>query len=462
MGLTGFVLAAAFATCLVGAAAASAADQIYWGTGGAVRFGPLSGGTGMDLFSDSNFPTGEAIDAAAGKIYYDHNDANTITVGNLDGSGTPTDLFTAENQPLGNMGIDVAAGKLYWTDYGSGLVRVGNLDGTGTPQTLFSSEDGAIGVAIDPASGKMYWADYSSGLIREGNLNGTGTPQTLFSGESEAYGVAIDIAAGKIYWAVQTGQVRVGNLDGSGTAQTLFDSEGDPTGLALDPSAGKVYWADQLAAGTVRVGSLGGTGAQTLFSGESDPVSPVVLRAPVGGGAPTISGASAPGSTVTCSQGSWAPDLVGAYLYRAPRSFSYSWQLNGNPVSGTTNTITASSPGSYACIVTATNQAGSANQTSAPFTVGTGCQDQAGAYNQGFKAGFNAGFRKGFNAGYRVGFQRGFGSHAIAATPTYPACNAQFNQGFDTAFDKGFKRGFKSGFKPGFNRGFKAKHRRHG
>lgn len=324
----------------------------------------------------------------------------------------------------------------------STAVRFGPLSG-GTGATLFSDSSFTTGEAIDVVGGKIYWADQNS--------------------------ASIDTAAGKIYWADQTGQVRVGNLDGSGTAQTLFDGEGDTSGVAVDPSAGKVYWGTQAA---IRVGNTDGTGAQTLFSEGTNPVSPVLLRAPVGAGAPTISGSSVPGGTLTCSQGSWAPDLVGAFLYRVPRSFSYSWQLNGTPITATTSTITASSAGSYTCIVTGTNQAASANQTSAPFTVSpsNACQDQTGAYDQGFNSGFDSGFGRGFKAGYHSGFQRGFaagsGSHSIAATPTYPACNAQFDQGFQTAFDKGFNRGFKSGFKPGFKAGFKAgvkaKHHKHG
>ncbi len=159
------------------------------------------------------------------------------------------------------------------------------------------------------------------------------------------------------------------NLNGTGTAQTLFSGQGVTSGVALDPSAAKIYWGTQAE---VRAGNSNGTGgAQTLFSGESVPVSPVLLRGPQGTGAPTISGASATGSTLTCSQGSWAPDLAGAFLYRAPRSFSYSWQLNGSPISGTASTLTASSPGNYTCTVTATNQAGSATQTSAAFAVST-------------------------------------------------------------------------------------------
>jgi hypothetical protein len=82
-----------------------------------------------------------------------------------------------------------------------------------------------------------------------------------------------------------------------------------------------------------------------------------------------VGGASA-GSTLSCSQGTWAADLLGAFLYRAPRGFSYSWTRDGATIPGaTSNTIVASSAGEYACQVTAHNQAGEAAQTSAPFTV---------------------------------------------------------------------------------------------
>ncbi len=305
------------ALSLAAAGAASAADELYWGNGSALRSGPLGGGSGSNLFADSNFPTGEAIDVKAGKIYWDLNDLGAIRVGNLDGTGTAQNLpFAGLSRPLGNMGIDTAAGKLYWADYSGNKISVGNLNGTGA-QTLFSGESGPIGVAIDLTTGKIYWADWGSGTIRVGNLDGSGTPQTLFSGESDPYGVAIDTAAGRIYWANQGGTIRVGNLNGTGTAQTLFSGEAEPSGIALDAPAGKVYWGDQ-GSGTIRVGNASGTGAQTLFSGENDPVSPVLLEGPAPTGAPAISGPSTPGSTLTCSEGSWAPDLLGGFLYRVP------------------------------------------------------------------------------------------------------------------------------------------------
>jgi hypothetical protein len=76
------------------------------------------------------------------------------------------------------------------------------------------------------------------------------------------------------------------------------------------------------------------------------------------------------GSVLSCSQGAWAPDLLGSFLYRAPQGFAYQWSLGGADIAGATqNFHTAAAPGSYACRVTAKNQAGSTPQTSARLAV---------------------------------------------------------------------------------------------
>jgi PKD domain len=62
--------------------------------------------------------------------------------------------------------------------------------------------------------------------------------------------------------------------------------------------------------------------------------------------------------------------VLGASLYRAPQSFAYQWALNGADIPGASSgTYIPSSPGSYTCRVTATNQAGSSSQTSSAHVV---------------------------------------------------------------------------------------------
>ncbi|TML37084.1 MAG: YncE family protein [Actinobacteria bacterium] len=262
---------------------------------------------------------------AADSIYWS-NSGGKIRVGNLNGSGTPMDLFsTSEHSPYG-VAINPRAGKIYWANaVASGKIRVGNLNGSGTPMDLFptTTEDVPFGVAIDPAAGKIYWAnDVSAGKIRVGNLNGGGTPTDLFStSESGPEGVAIDPAAGKIYWANDvSGKIRVGNLNGSGTPADLFPTtEDSPTGVAIDPTAGKIYWTNYTS-GIIRVGNLNGSGTpMDLFPAESSsPVFTALLRAPLTLASPTVAGGARVGSLLSCSRGAWAGDLLGAFLYRAP------------------------------------------------------------------------------------------------------------------------------------------------
>jgi hypothetical protein len=83
-----------------------------------------------------------------------------------------------------------------------------------------------------------------------------------------------------------------------------------------------------------------------------------------------IAGGSVTGSALSCSQGTWAPDLLGAFLYRAPAGFAFRWSRDGVDLSGaTTSALTADEPGSYRCTVTASNFAGSSSQTSAAQTI---------------------------------------------------------------------------------------------
>ena len=137
---------------------------------------------------------------------------------------------------------------------------------------------------------------------------------------SVPFGVAIDSAAGRIYWANAAGStIRGAPLAGGGTVDTLYDSGQGviaPLGVAIDPAAGRIYWANQ-GDTTIRGAPLAGGGTvDTLYGlGQevSNPLFLAALRAPLGVAAPAISGGGQVGQ-LACSQGGWAPDLLGAQL----------------------------------------------------------------------------------------------------------------------------------------------------
>jgi hypothetical protein len=77
-----------------------------------------------------------------------------------------------------------------------------------------------------------------------------------------------------------------------------------------------------------------------------------------------------PGSELSCTQGTWGPDLPGAQLYRAPASLTTQWSREGTEIPGATSSeLIAETAASYTCAVTATNNAGSTTQTSEAHVV---------------------------------------------------------------------------------------------
>lgn len=347
----------------------NAADTIYWGSEGTgtIQAANLDGSTitPINLFSVEGAPCGVAIDSAAGKIYWANFRYDGIRVANLDGSGIPQTLFGDEGSVCG-VAINPASGKIYWANFTHHTIRVGNLNGTEVASTLFEEPPGSApsGVVIDPGSGKIYWSNQFSNEIRIGNLDGTEVAQTLISGENNPIGVAINPATGKIYWAqLGGGLIRAANLDGSNIT-TLYSLENGPGGVAIDPKANKIYWANFYSS-SIRVGDLDGTGlATTLYSSDSFSLFPVLLKAPSSTIRPNISGGTKVGKKLTCENGGWANDLPGAFLFQAPGVFQYQWKLNGANIGTQQKTHIPTIAGSYTCLVTASNKAGSASKLS--------------------------------------------------------------------------------------------------
>jgi hypothetical protein len=241
-------------------------------------------------------------------------------------------------------------------------------------------------VAIDPAAEKLYWANFGGDTISFANLDGSGGGNLTITGATPEgpFGVAIDPSTEKLYWSNFSGdKISFANLDGSGggTLNTSGVSPSGPSGVALDVATGKIYWAngnqDKIA--FANLDDSGGGGALATAGATPDgPRFPVLLNVPAGAGAPAVSGGTAVGSLLSCSLGVWAPDLPSEFDYLAAQSFAYSWNENGTPIPGSTSSsIVASSPGSYVCEVTASNQAGPTTQSSAAVTIAAPSQPPA-------------------------------------------------------------------------------------
>lgn len=368
---------------------AFAANSLYWSNfaGSTISLASLSGSGGADLATTgatTSSPFGTAIDPATGKIYWAIYGTSKISYGNLDGTGGGdlTITGTTVDTPWG-VAIDPAAGRIYWANSGpTNNISFANLNGTGggVLVTTGATMNLPSSVAVDPATGRIYWTNWQASKISFANLNNTGGGGDLnTTGATVIHpsGVAVDSANGKIYWTNYSGAntisfANVNNTGGGGDLTITGTTANIPTGLAIDPAAGKLYWGN-FGNNTVSFANLDGSSAGNLTTTgatTSDPAFPSLLEVPSGSGAPAVSGGSTTPATLGCSQGSWAGDVPESFLYRAPHSFAYQWNLNGTAIPGATSaSYGAFAAGRYTCTVTATNQAGSSPQTSAPFTI---------------------------------------------------------------------------------------------
>jgi hypothetical protein len=384
-------LAAVSLACVLAAvlpASSAGADRVYWGNdnGKALSFANLAGGGAGDIFNGATGAAGMAIDSATGRIYYTNEGANTISFLNPDGSpGGNLNTGSASVQAPDGLAIDPASRKIFWAnDAIPGAISFADLDGSGGADlnTTGATLDGPSGITVDPAAGRVYWSNYNGATISFANSNDSGGGGDLNTAGATVVipaGVAIDPSSRRIFWSDLGGTIGFARLDGSGGADlpTTGAPVDVPWGVAIDPETGIVYWANnggEGASDTIGFARLDGSGGGPLSTAGATtegPAFPIVQKVPAGTGLPTISGGSDIGTTLSCSQGSWALDLVEALLYRAPSSFAYQWSRDGKVVAGATSpSIAASKAGQYVCLVTGSNQAGAATQTSAAHRVG--------------------------------------------------------------------------------------------
>ena len=394
-----FAIATAAVTVLALALAgvASAADTFYFNNyrSDSLAFSSLDGATGgaFNLGGvEANNPEGTTLDSATGRLYWsspgteiEGEETGAIFSAKLDGSGEGQMLNTTGatvEDPLG-IAVDPANRTIYWSSYDSNTIGYARLDGSGGGDlnTAGSEIAGPGPIAVDPAAGRVYWVNYEGGDgISYANLDGSGGGVIDLTGAAATDGsnaLAIDVKAGRAYYFGETGLDYV-SLDGSGggSIETGEANVHGPYGLTIDPATDRIYWANydngEEAEGALAYADLNGLGGGNIKPTVSvdGPQDPVIQSGPKATGAPVVSGATTPGSTLSCSTGSWAADLPGQFYYQAPTTYAYQWTLNGAAIAGATgSTYVAASAGTYGCTVTAANQAGSAAQTSAGFAV---------------------------------------------------------------------------------------------
>lgn len=371
------------AVILLAAAPAGAADRVYWANlnGGvpAVSFANLDGtGGGSDLDTGgAGSASGLALYPPGGKVFWGGTGFN-ISVANLDGSGGAGELDPG-GQPVSSaqsVAVDPAAGRIYWSNsFMSQGIYFANLNspGGGQVSTTGATVASPIGVVVDPAAGRIYWANAApTNKISFASLDGSGGGDINTTGATvvNPQGVALDPGAGRIYWANVFGQkISFADLDGSGGGDlnTTGATVSNPAGVSIDAAAGRIYWASVIGGKVsfARLDNSGGGDLNTMGATTSFPNYPVLLKAPSGASAPEITSSE---RTLSCSQGGWSSDLVASFLYRAPSSFAYRWSRDGSEVPGTNvSSFSGQVAGHYTCGVTASNPAGSASQTSAPF-----------------------------------------------------------------------------------------------
>jgi hypothetical protein len=383
------------ASFLLLASSAQAADRVYWANGSAssadrISWANLDGSGGGNLDTagaPSGGPRGVAIDVAAGRVYWTARAQNLVSFAGLDGSEGGGNLITdpATVSTPNAAAVYPAAGKIYWANEAADTISFANLDnsGGGNLDTAGATIDYPIAPVIDPEAGKIYWGNGNSvGKISWASLDGSGGDDldTGSATVNNPHGLALDPVARRLYWAnigTSTSPANVisyANLDGSGGADLTITGVPVtvPVGVAIDPSARKIYWANQ-GANRISVADLDGSDARDLVTGAaslSGSRSPVLLKAPSGTGAPGITGDSTAGSVLSCSPGSWAPDLLGSWVYRAPGSIAYSWTRDGAAIPGASgNTYASKAAGEYRCTASASNPAGSSSQTSVAHAV---------------------------------------------------------------------------------------------
>jgi DNA-binding beta-propeller fold protein YncE len=387
----------AFVALLLFASRAQAVENIYWNNYSSdpdtLAFADItgSGGGALNLTGATlEGPEGMAYDSVTGRLYAASYENDQIVFANIDGSGggVLNPAGAPVEEPMG-LAIDPTTRTIYWTNTEGpgeveGSIGWAKLDGSagGQLNTSGATLDGPYRLGYDPVSGKVFWANSdppveSIGFARTNNSGGGTLDLSGATPPESISGFAVDSAAGRLYW-VTNSRVSFASINGGagGDLPLAGGAFNGPYGLAFDPALNRLYWSNYSNGeertnvfGFVNLGGAGG-GISVPSAPVDGPQDPIIVKSPTGTGAPVVTRDAKVRSALACSAGSWGADAPGGYVYQAPRTLAYQWTQNGAAIPGATaTTLTVTTPGSYACVVTAANPLGTAAQTSAGVNV---------------------------------------------------------------------------------------------
>jgi DNA-binding beta-propeller fold protein YncE len=385
-------------------------ETIYW-----ANFGkhPATIGFAPTGYAGGGFPSGEivpngaeirspegmAFDPDNDRIYVASSEGNEIIWVNInDGAAGALKTGAAPVDRPEGVAVDPTTQTVYWGNAnGSGSIGYAAADESDTGGTLNragASAGAPQRIALDTVDGRVYWLS-SEGLgethLSYANLNNSGGGDVAVPEEElpeEWTGINVDPTTQRIYiLAEEEFETEPGEFEsesfvywvslsgvGGGEVDTSSASFAEPFGMAYDPSSGRFYWGNYgygLGDLPIGIATLPHVNDEPgIYINETVPVGPqdpIVLKSPYPVESPKVTGS---GTTLSCSTGDWSQNYVGSYVYGAPETFTFEWINGALPIVGATeSTLDAPAPGTYRCLVIATNQFGKGVAQSNPYTV---------------------------------------------------------------------------------------------
>ena len=379
-------LGVVLAGLLVTVPAASAADTLFWIDleNEEIKSMQLNGSSPPTALSTA--PAGVVADQqseGAGSLDYDPETGrlywpNAGLPGNIswaaaDGTGGGQLNVTGNPvQPTSGLSLDGANDLLYLVGGVGESVATMGLDGTQGTWAL--NDDNFRGGPLADAQGGTLWLAGPE-WISYGNLDGSGSLGTYSPAAFMGGGFSVDRDADRLYGTWYPGP---GNADVLGWINTDASGDGSlaPTAVdvfgasstAIDHDTGDIYWTNAYpfgeqadTRGIFRMPLAGGAGEKVGefgIGGRSGGL--IILKTPQTTSEPVLSGGTTVGSTLSCSDVTWAGDRPEAHYFRSPVLTRLIWTYNGSWIEEAIDqeTITADRPGAYQCVRSGANAAG--------------------------------------------------------------------------------------------------------